>query len=85
MRILNLLFFLAYFCIVANAGNRKVCIDSGWQYIYGQQATMPSVDAWKQARVLNLPHDWSVETDAASQHDSHVGPFSLMATIRKAS
>ncbi|MBQ9176103.1 MAG: DUF4982 domain-containing protein [Bacteroidaceae bacterium] len=57
------------------ATNRKQLLDSGWQFIYGEQQGMPSAAAWQGARTLNLPHDWSVETDAATEHGSHVGPF----------
>ncbi len=59
----------------ALAQERKSCIDNGWNYIYGERADKPTDAEWSRARVLNVPHDWSVETDAATQAGKHVGPF----------
>ncbi|MBQ8969516.1 MAG: DUF4982 domain-containing protein [Bacteroidaceae bacterium] len=57
---------------------RKTCIDRGWHFLLGdgsQALTQPSTaQAW---RTLNLPHDWSVEPEAARQAGGTVvGPFS---------
>lgn len=59
----------------STATNRKQLLDSGWQYIYGEQQSMPSAAVWQSARKLDLPHDWSVETDAARLHGQNIGPF----------
>lgn len=74
-----------YFTIVAAlavvgamAQSRKVCIDQNWQYAYGshQEATATDFDD-SQWRTLNLPHDWSVESEAAElAGGTHIGPFS---------
>lgn len=62
---------------VASASPRKSSLDQGWRFHYGDTpaASSPDFDdsGW---RLLNLPHDWSVETEAAAIADtSHVGPF----------
>ena len=59
----------------AEAMSFRTLLDEGWQYIYGEHTTLPTADEWKQARTLNLPHDWSVETDAVAAHGEHIGPF----------
>ena len=50
----------------ASADNRKTCIDENWKFHYGtaSEAISPDFDdsSW---RTLTLPHDWSVETEAA--------------------
>ena len=60
------------------AAQRKQCIDNDWHFVYGNgraAVTNASVaDGW---RTLNLPHDWSVETEAARKAGGKViGPFS---------
>ncbi len=57
------------------AQERKSRIDSGWNYIYGERSDMPSETEWGRSRLLDVPHDWSVETDAAEKAGKHVGPF----------
>ena len=64
--------------LTASADNRKTCIDENWKFHYGaaSEATSPNYDdsAW---RTLTLPHDWSVETEAAeAAGGEHIGPFS---------
>ena len=64
-------------CSRASA-QRKQCIDAGWHFTLGDGSaavTNPSVaDSW---RTLNLPHDWSVEPEAARMAGGRViGPFS---------
>lgn len=61
----------------AKSSPRKTRLDIGWRFLYGdaREASTPDFDdsAW---RLLDLPHDWSVETEAAAVADSaHVGPF----------
>ena len=65
-------------CSTAVFAQRKVCIDSDWKFHYGDGGAAvqnPGVtDSW---RTLTLPHDWSVETEAAAQAGGQViGPFS---------
>ncbi len=62
----------------ATADDRKVCIDENWKFHYGaaSDAISPDYDdsSW---RTLSLPHDWSVETEAAeAAGGEHIGPFS---------
>ena len=57
---------------------RKTCIDREWKFFYGDGkdaiADVSVADAW---RSLDLPHDWSVETEAAQAAGGTViGPFS---------
>ena len=70
-----LLIILTACLSTAKAMSFRTLLDEGWQYIYGQRTTLPTADEWKQARTLNLPHDWSVETDAVVAHGEHIGPF----------
>ncbi len=65
-------------CLLAFASPRKTCIDENWKFHYGAitEAINPDYDdsSWK---TLNLPHDWSVETEAAeAAGGEHIGPFS---------
>lgn len=68
------------------AQERKINIDSNWKYQYGshKEAIAPDFDdsAW---RTLDLPHDWSVETDAATAAGNNIGPFSKNSTEGSAS
>ncbi len=64
--------------LTASADGRKSCIDENWKFRYGAapEAVSPDYDdsAW---RTLSLPHDWSVETEAAEvAGGDHIGPFS---------
>ena len=58
----------------------KSCFDSDWKFHYGavEKASTPNYNdqAW---RTLDLPHDWSVETEAATALGDNVGPFSKKA------
>lgn len=68
------------------AQERKINIDSNWKYQYGshKEAIAPDFDdsGW---RTLDLPHDWSVETDAATAAGNNIGPFSKNSTEGSAS
>lgn len=70
---------LLFSAVTTFASGRKTCIDQGWRFHYGAapEATSPDYDdsSW---RLLDLPHDWSVETEAAAAAGEHVGPFSKM-------
>ena len=69
---------LGILSVLTASAQRKQCIDSNWHFFYGDGSaavTNPSVaDTW---RTLALPHDWSVETEAAQKAGGRViGPFS---------
>ena len=62
----------------AQVGSRKTCIDRDWKFCYGDGhaviADASLAEAW---RSIDLPHDWSVETEAAqAAGGTVVGPFS---------
>ncbi len=76
--------FLLSFCLAVTgwAQTRKTCLDRDWQFHYGAIAyaggTMADDIQW---RTLDLPHDWSVETEAAQAAGGMVvGPFSTNST-----
>lgn len=66
-------------CAVSYASaQRKVCIDRDWKFCYGDGsaaiANASVADTW---RSVDLPHDWSVEGEAAQRAGGTViGPFS---------
>ncbi|MBP3828884.1 MAG: DUF4982 domain-containing protein [Bacteroidaceae bacterium] len=63
---------------VTVSAQRRQCIDADWHFFLGDGSavlTTPSVAA--QWRSLALPHDWSVEPEAAAQAGGDaIGPFS---------
>lgn len=65
----------------ASAQQRKQLLDDDWQFILfaspDSNLSLPT-DGW---RTLDLPHDWSVEPDAAHMADPQgaVGPFTQTA------
>lgn len=65
-------------CATPCAAQRKTCIDAGWHFRYGDGSTAIQNPATAAAwRALDLPHDWSVETEAAEAAGGRVvGPFS---------
>ena len=53
---------------------RKTNIDSDWQFQLADKSGSLNANGWRQ---LDLPHDWSVEPDAARMAGGEViGPFS---------
>lgn len=72
-----LLIFFFLFSITSVASNRKTLFNENWKFHRGSlaNAEQPSYnDAnW---RILNLPHDWSVEPTPIRQEGITVGPFS---------
>ena len=78
--------FSVFMILPCSAQGRKVNIDRQWKFCYGshQEAISPEFDdtAW---RTLDLPHDWSVETDAATAAGNNIGPFSKNSTEGSAS
>lgn len=72
------LILIALLAIGAAAVERKQCIDSNWRFMLGDGSRAVSdpraADSW---RTLSLPHDWSVEPEAAAAAGGTVvGPFS---------
>src|SRR5574344_2333034 len=55
----------------------KEKMDTGWRFHEGDNIEASATDFndsdWRQ---IDLPHDWSVETEAAAQAGDNVGPFS---------
>lgn len=66
--------------ISASEPVRKTCWDEGWKFYRGcaANAEQPSFDdaGW---RVVNLPHDWSVEPLPTRRDGLTVGPFSRLS------
>lgn len=64
------------FVCAAFSDGRKVCMDDDWKYHFGAVEGAYAADfddsGW---RSLNLPHDWSVETDAAEAAGGTTGCF----------
>ena len=62
---------------------RTVCFDDGWRFIKDNplKAEDPSFDdsTW---RLLDLPHDWSIEDLPNQIKDSIVGPFSKASVCK---
>lgn len=78
MKKLLILCLCSLWAVMATKAARKTCIDANWKFHYGAvaEAVSPDYDdsSW---RTLSLPHDWSVETEAAEAAGSeHIGPFS---------
>lgn len=57
---------------------RKTCIDFDWKFYYGDGSNaVGNASVTRDWRTLDLPHDWSVETEAAQKAGGTViGPFS---------
>lgn len=57
---------------------RKTCIDRDWKFFYGDgHAAIANASLTEAWRKIDLPHDWSVETEAAkAAGGTVVGPFS---------
>lgn len=65
-------------CATPCVAQRKTCIDADWRFRYSDGSTAihnpAATAAWRH---LDLPHDWSVETEAAEAAGGRVvGPFS---------
>lgn len=86
MKKIYIALFAALLTYSSNAQERKTNIDREWKYCYGthKDAIAPEFDdsSW---RTLDLPHDWSVETDAAETAGNNIGPFSKNSTEGSAS
>lgn len=69
---------LALTATLTASAQRKQCIDGDWKFLYGNgNAAIDNPSAANSWRTLDLPHDWSVETEAAQKAGGRViGPFS---------
>lgn len=76
-RRIHSILLLALLATSALAG-RKTCIDLGWRFLLDDgSAALTSPTAIQSWRAVDLPHDWSVETEAAQRAGGKVvGPFS---------
>jgi len=79
---LSIVYFLILFSCTSNntttepLKDRNVAFDAGWKFIRDsiQGAENPSFNdsAW---RIVDLPHDWSIENIDDSVKAEHIGPF----------
>ncbi len=69
---------LLFGVVLTVSAQRKQCIDAEWKFLYGDgRAAVDDASAVASWRSLDLPHDWSVETEAAQKAGGRViGPFS---------
>ena len=71
-----LLLLLSLCAALGAHAQRKICFDNDWDFLlYESPDSLLSLPAegW---RTLSLPHDWSVEPEAAAMQDANaVGPF----------
>lgn len=78
--ILAVLFLTISSIIEVSASERKVCLNSNWKFYRGciANAEQPTFNdaKWK---VLDLPHDWSMEPVPIQREGITVGPFSRMS------
>lgn len=74
---------LSALCLWGNAAERDILFNSGWKFHLGSAANaeQPAYNdsGW---RVLDLPHDWSVEPVAYQCEGVTIGPFSRLSEKR---
>lgn len=74
---------LSALCLWGNATERDILFNSGWKFHLGSAANaeQPAYNdsGW---RVLDLPHDWSVEPVAYQCEGVTIGPFSRLSEKR---
>ncbi|MCR5181028.1 MAG: hypothetical protein K6C30_07415 [Bacteroidaceae bacterium] len=69
-------FLLFIICLLTDTASaqRRSCLDRGWYFLLGDGHTAltdPSTASF--GRVIDLPHDWSVESEAGSlQQTRHI-------------
>ncbi|MBP5523794.1 MAG: DUF4982 domain-containing protein [Bacteroidaceae bacterium] len=66
------------FCALEAPAERRTNLDFEWLFYYGDSSkAIADISATKEWHRLDLPHDWSVETEAARKAGGNVvGPFS---------
>ena len=70
--------FLLSVIVIRNTSAQRIhsSLDGLWKFHYGDVSNGENVNDNSQGwRVVNLPHDWSIE-DLPNQGDSVIGPFS---------
>ena len=74
----NILFSLFAIICCSLQAQRKTCIDRDWLFFLGDGSAALNVEfTTADWRTIDLPHDWSVETEAAWKAGGTViGPFS---------
>lgn len=74
--------FLFMFCFISHlsASDRKVSMNENWKFYRGcvANAEQPTFND-SRWRVIDLPHDWSVEPVPVQREGITVGPFSRMS------
>jgi len=67
-------------CAAMQAKDRSQCFDNGWKFMLGdpQGAEQAAFDD-SQWRALDLPHDWSIEPEAAAKQGENVNIFTRKA------
>ncbi len=70
--------FIFLMCCASVIAQRKQCIDRDWMFLLGDGSdAVNNPDVTSSWRKLDLPHDWSVEPEAAQKAGGNVvGPFS---------
>ena len=78
MKKLHLLTIIFFFLCLLLKAEQRICIDSDWQFYYGDGSkALTDISVTSAWRHIDLPHDWSVETEAAQKAGGKViGPFS---------
>lgn len=78
MKKLHLLTIIFFFLCLLLKAEQRICIDSDWQFFLGDGSkALTDISVTSAWRHLDLPHDWSVETEAAQKAGGKViGPFS---------
>jgi len=76
---LSMILFYLMSSVTVFASERKINFDSTWKFHRGSiaNAEQPSFNDSKW-RVLDLPHDWSVEPAPIQHKDVTIGPFSKL-------
>lgn len=70
---------LFLFGSAVSASDRKVLFDKGWRFHLGSVANAEQPEYNDESwRLLNLPHDWSVEPAPIQRPGITIGPFSKM-------
>ncbi len=72
-------FFILLFVLSVNASERKINFNKNWKFYRGSvaNAEQPSFNDSKW-RILDLPHDWSVEPCPIQKEGITIGPFSKL-------
>ena len=83
VRLLALLVLIPCFIAESSASERKVSINENWKFYRGCIANAEQT-SFKDAqwRILDLPHDWSMDPVPVQREGITIGPFSRMSVGR---